>query len=367
MDIDLGSLVTSLNWNITFEMAAATLWAKCDTSFQCLCFFTTIGTLSWCFYEFARNDDLCQVTFKKFNIDKEAIYPHISLCFEKPFSRNEYEHYGEETLDKYFEFLVGKSQDPKWLNSSYEDLTIDIGDHLLKAFVEAPHLSGTMKAIETTVTSLNSMKCFTIDLPHDLRVYEFWLSVQTSIFPISKRSFLIGMTYPHQIFSMADQYVEYRRKINNETVNSYVTKLEIKGVEILRRRNTFHDECIDSYNYDDVLMKRIMELAKCKPPYWKIKEEQTLPLCSTLASYGQIIAQSWQAILKEREFERHSQPCKQIKKLDYSLEDLQMEDIEKPTLQVLDSQGKLIQHIEEQRRSLYYMMNMQNQFIIISF
>ena len=26
--------------------------------------------------------------------------------FEKPFSRNEYEHHGKETLDRYFEFLV---------------------------------------------------------------------------------------------------------------------------------------------------------------------------------------------------------------------------------------------------------------------
>ena len=119
-------------------MPVSTAWVKCDTSFQFICVIITFGTLVWCFYEFARNDDLCQVTFKKFHGGKDAIYPHISLCFEKPFSLNEHKHHGEETLERYFEFLEGNSKDPKWLNASYDDFTLEIGDHLITAFIDDP-------------------------------------------------------------------------------------------------------------------------------------------------------------------------------------------------------------------------------------
>ena len=353
-------------------MPAPTAWVKCDTAFQFICIITTFGTLIWCFYEFARNDDLCQVTFKKFNSDKDAIYPHISLCFEKPFSRNEYEHHGKETLEKYFEFLEGNSQDPNWLNSSYDEFTIAIGDHLITSFLDDPHLSGKMTKIQVTATSLLTMKCFTMDLPPDVKVYEFWLAVQTSIFPIrmgrNPGSFLIGMTYPHQIFSMGDQYSEYWPKIDNETINSYMTKLEIKGVEILKSRNTFHDECIESNNFDDEMTKRVMGIANCTPPYWKQRDGQMLPLCSTLDSFRQIRDQTWQAILKEGQFESHSNPCKQIKKLDYNFEDLQIDEMDKSTSQVLDSQGKVIILIlvNEKNSLLYHMMNIQNSHFTIS-
>ena len=217
--------------------------------FQVTCSIATLGTLIWCCYEFARNDDLCQVTFKKFSKDNDGIYPHVSLCFEKPFSRIEHERYGEDTLEKYFMFLEGKSQEQKWLNSNYNDFSFNVDDHLIAAFVETPPWSGMTIKINTTVTSLGSMKCLTVDLPRTLKVHHFWLAVQNSIFPVvnghSKGKFLITITYPHQIFRISDQFLIYWPQINNATKNSYMTDFEIKGVEILKKRSTPHNACIE--------------------------------------------------------------------------------------------------------------------------
>ena len=78
-----------------------------------------------------------------------------------------------------------------------------------------------------------------------------------------------------------------------------------------------------------------------------------LPLCSTLDSFRQIRDQTWQAILKEGQFESHSNPCKQIKKLDYNFEDLQIDEMDKSTSQVLDSQGKGINLILVNEKIVY--------------
>ena len=146
-----------------------------------------------------------------------------------------------------------------------------------------------------------------------------------------------------------------------------MAKLEIRGVEILKSRNTFHDECIESNNFDDEITNRVMEIANCTPPYWKQRDGKMLPLCSTLDSFRHIRDLTWQAILKEGKFKSHSNPCKQIKKLDYNLEDLQMDEMDKSTSQVLDSQGKAINMVlVNEKIVLYHMMNIQNSYFITS-
>ena len=331
------------------KMRDTTLWKTFNAVFQVACFVATFGTLIWCSYEFANNEDLCKVTFKKYNKDTDATYPHISICLELPFSRNEYERYGKEILEKYFEFLSGKSQDQKWLNCSYDDFTFKIEEHLITAFVESPRWSGKTIEINTTVTHLGSMKCFTIDLPSGLKIYHFWLAVKNSIFPIgigrAKGSFLITITYPHELFRTADKYVVYWPIFNNATTKSYMTDFQIKNVEVLKRRSTSHNACIQSRNYDEVMMKWIMGIVNCTPSYWNLEEGRNLPLCTTLSSYKQTARHMWDAVAEEGQFERHSSPCKQIKRLDQSLTDFQIDEIDQHAMDVINSQGKCIPYV----------------------
>ena len=337
-------VVVSVNRFSMIEMHNTALCKKFETLFQVTCSIATLGTLIWCGYEFAKNEDLCQVTFKKFHKGNDGIYPHVSLCFEKPFSRIEHERYGEDTLKKYFMFLEGKSQDQKWLNSNYNDFTFNIDDHLIAAFVEAPPYSGRANDINTSITTLGSMKCLTVDLPSSLKVHQFWLAVQNSIFPAvtgnSNGKFLITITYPHQIFRISDQFLIYWPKINNATRKSYMTDFEIKGVEILKKRSTPHNACIESSNYDEVIMQRISELVNCTPLYWKLGLEKELHLCNTLASYAKITDHKWRAISEEGPFESHGSPCHQIKKLEHILKDHQLGEIDEHATGVIHSQGK---------------------------
>ena len=331
-------------------MLHSSLWARCDASFQFICILATFGTVIWCISEFAKNEDLCQVTFRKFKKDKDPSYPHISLCFEEPFSPIEVERHGTETLRRYFDFLSGKSKDPTWLTSNYDNFTVKMADHFITAFVEDPQTPLGAIKINTTVTPMAWIKCFTVNIPPGLKLEKtpnVWLVVRYSIFPSRigrfKGALYIYMTSPHQIFRVGDQYIDYWPPITNETLDSYMTDFEIKGVEVLKRRSTPRSKCIHSKNYDGVIKKQIMNFANCTPPYWKYEKDQALPACATLKSYGHILKYAGDAVYEEGRFEGHSNPCQQIKKVDYSFKNFKMEEIGGHAREIIRTQGKFVQ------------------------
>ena len=169
--------------------------------------------------------------------------------------------------------------------------------------------------INTTVTPMAWIKCFTVNIPPGLKLEKtpnVWLAVRYSIFPSRigrfKGALYIYMTSPHQIFRVGDQYIDYWPPITNETLDSYMTDFEIKGVEVLKRRSTPRSKCIHSKNYDGVIKKQIMNFANCTPPYWKYEKDQALPACATLKSYGHILKYAGDAVYEEGRFEGHSNP-----------------------------------------------------------
>ena len=116
-------------------------WEKVAALFQIPCLIAATSTVIWCCYEFSKNEDVCDFSFKKYNEDEESIYPHISLCFERPFSENKLKEYGDGINgEKYYQFLLGYNWAEARLKVDYERVTLQLENHLLDAFV-APAFS----------------------------------------------------------------------------------------------------------------------------------------------------------------------------------------------------------------------------------
>ena len=63
-------------------MARCRVYEKLDEAFHFLCVIATVALLIWCCIEYSKNDDLVQISFKKFGLGNEMTYPDISMCLK---------------------------------------------------------------------------------------------------------------------------------------------------------------------------------------------------------------------------------------------------------------------------------------------
>ena len=95
-----GSIVSCRN------MAHHMGWKFIHSLFELVCILATIALVFWCCYEFSKDEDVCEVLFKKFHEDEDSIYPDLTFALPNRFNETalkEYDHGFNER--KYFDFL----------------------------------------------------------------------------------------------------------------------------------------------------------------------------------------------------------------------------------------------------------------------
>ena len=100
--------------------------------FNAACILATIGTTCWSIYIFVQNSDVCLVDYISYNLDRNSIYPSISIAVGNPFIKQNLKIYGDNiTPTTYSRFLEGKHWDDRMMNINYDNVTVDISDYLL--------------------------------------------------------------------------------------------------------------------------------------------------------------------------------------------------------------------------------------------
>ena len=59
--------------------------------FILLCFVITILMVTKCFLNYMRNEDVCLVSFKRFNDSADQVYPTTTLCISNPIQKEKLE------------------------------------------------------------------------------------------------------------------------------------------------------------------------------------------------------------------------------------------------------------------------------------
>ena len=75
---------------------------------------------------FIKNDDLCEVNFKKYHSDKDSTYPSISLCFNTPILDERLKEYTPLINGTdYQSYLLGRNEKiTPFLNIPYENVSL---------------------------------------------------------------------------------------------------------------------------------------------------------------------------------------------------------------------------------------------------
>ena len=87
-----------------------------------ICFSGAICAAIWCCYEYLKNEDMCEVYFKRFTEDDESIYPDLTVLLPHLLDEEELKKaYGNNINTSMFhQNLIGKRYDDYIQNASLE-------------------------------------------------------------------------------------------------------------------------------------------------------------------------------------------------------------------------------------------------------
>ena len=284
-------------------------------TFQGICFVATVFMAGYCALKYYENEDSSVIAYQHFNEREEDIHPTITLCVSggSVFDAEKLRENGivDDAIGNfsmnYDKFLYGDDGwDDKLARLEFDNITIDINDQVnyIKLFDSGEYLLLDVNVADRPfyVSYRHSgSKCFSLD-------------VNPNVFPVLKNNFLytieIGLIdvlttsllnmqndaaidmglllhYPKQIFlateteNLLDYDLSKVYDLNQPEI-CFLTKVAIKHMEAIRRRNTMNNPCNpDWQNYDDYVLQALANKVGCIPPHWS-PANTTLPKCSNM-------------------------------------------------------------------------------------
>lgn len=309
-----------------------------------LCISAALCLSIWCIYNYSLDEDLTRIDFKRFNEQKDDIYPSISVCLCNPYISKKLKKYGNDiTPSKYIKFLQGDMWQQEMLDIDYEDVTIDIKDYFLGydiTYSNNERVSyksqddiepGTIGwRLPYATLNVSSQKCFTVDIPFQPQkiLRQLNIRIKTSIFPNKTRPakltynpsngdvecFSIYFHYPMQM--TAGKGIEKSSWPIREKNDSkaYTMFFKLKNIEVIHNRNKRMNPCIEYLsNHDKHTFQKFVEMAGCRPPY--IKTNTTLTVCTTKEEMKKTIDVSNEYRIARDNFDKI--PCRNLGRLDF--------------------------------------------------
>ena len=133
-------------------------------------------------WHYFQNDDLCEVSFKKFHSDTKHGYPSLSMCFNTPFIKERLSEYLTADMvnisEGYESYLIGGRHSDKnninvesFKDVPYEETTLQESDFLTNAYIADKNRSRVSASPDIAVNSwgwfMGIMKCFTFSVPYE--------------------------------------------------------------------------------------------------------------------------------------------------------------------------------------------------------
>ena len=309
-------------------------WSKLSHFCQTICIFGAVFALLWCYLEYIKNEDVVEVSFKKYGKDEDSIYPDISLCFDHPYYEEKLKIY-DTTLTKslYTTYLIGQDFFGKWdekiLNINYNNVSLQLNEHLIGKPLLFPAKSATNSYNNITLNNFTTVgypviRCFTFHLPSNMKILSFSLGIRNSIFSAGirpKSGFNVAIHYPQQMVRSWQFFVRNWPVRTNMSARSYQMDINVKDVEILKHRNKPKSPCSDSISYDNDTFKEIIQSVGCNPPYMNLTMDKHLNFCKTKNDLQRIANQVFEAFAGAGKYEKVIPPCKEIQRVGVDVKD----------------------------------------------
>ena len=295
-----------------------------------------------CCYDYFRNEDLCEVSFKKYNKGENHIYPSLSMCFASPFVEQKFTTFNNTEINSltYESYLLGRYEDEQMLTVNFEEVTIQLNDFLVgKAqvlgkgkFDDSQEDRIAIENITTTSFGMwgNIMKCFSFHVPYQKGsiVSFLHLTINKTVFPNGQipsdgKGFQLYFHYPQQFTRSWPSQKRYWPS-RSTSDNNYKMRLSLKNMEVLKRRYKNEEQCEQRKDYDNMVSKYITDSVKCKPPYWTSDENTTL--CKNGQKLKEINDKFWDIFYGNVDL---NPPCREIKHITMDFAEADTKEIDK--------------------------------------
>ena len=294
--------------------------------FKLACLFSTIVVVIWCCFEFSKDEDVCEVLFKKFHEDEHSIYPDITFGLPNRVDETTLRTYDNSYNEmNYRRFLNNRYWDQKMLDIDFENVSMRLKDHLIQTCLYdtlLDKMNGICK--EGLIIKRRDdfgYAYFTLHFPSDIPIYSASIKLKSSIFENGIRpatdEFYVFFHYPDQRYLSFSTYLYQWPLRTTESTKNYIMRFNLRSMEVLQRRQKRHTSCYSRADYDGQIRKSIIEKAGCRPSMWTAKLSG--PFCTTSKSLQEIGAEHLDQLQQRSSNKTYLQPCRLLKKaqIDY--------------------------------------------------
>ena len=182
-------------------------WKTAHNFFKLICIFVTLALVIWCSYEFNKNEDICEVIFKKFLDDDDSAYPILTFIIPDRFNETTLKKYDENiNPEAYRNFILGQFWNDKALEIDYNDVTMDINDYLIEecfyTSIQAKYFGECKNTTRIEIQNFYGTKSITLHIPKNEPMYSVTVKLKKSVFESSVRpansQFMILFSYPNR-------------------------------------------------------------------------------------------------------------------------------------------------------------------------
>ena len=260
------------------------------------CIIAVTFMIGYWFYKFEIEDrDIGVVDFVPIDEGTAIKLPFATLCLINPFLDEKLRKIAPNvTKNSYLRYFQGELYDQRLENIDYNDVTIDLGDYFLYADDRWRNQSSyrktslliTHKEIFSGFYFKDFVKCFAlmfgmennqylqrIRFHYDLRrLISDWRPDLMNTNQSTTLKIYYKIHYPGNfLIGEYPKYFELRGKFHS----AY-----IRGIELLKRRNTKKKRCLKENNrYDSMVFENHLSAKGCRTPY--ILSNKAIPLCDT--------------------------------------------------------------------------------------
>ena len=326
-------------------------WKLFDCCFKLVCILITVGLIVWCCYNYYLDEDETVVSFRPFYDTPIDVYPTTSICFTCPFENKKVKKYSNDiTPCNYAQFLSGDIWKDDMPKIDYNAILLEPKDYILGYEILYRNISRVSKTynlneknneeglvLPFTRFNTSHMTCFGIDIQLQREVLAWSIKIYTKIFDdgirpnafddpsLGSRQLHVLLHYPNQIFRTKWWKTNWPTRNANSSKN-YLISYDVRGMEVVRYRNKRAQKCNDGFpNYDESILKDIMDSVGCRPPY--ATSFNNLSLCTNQNQIKKIhysLFEHWQGD------NLNHLPCSGMEKLTYDVTESDEKETQPP-------------------------------------
>ena len=292
--------------------------------FKTFCLIGAIVSASWCCYEYSKDEDICDVYFKRFLEDEKSVYPQMTIALPQQFNETKLQTiFGENmTSSRLRKILVGEDWDDKVIDINMEDVMLNLNDVMLSHCIWSSIYQPCYELDHIITETHMGQDQIKVLFPPGKQVMLSSFIFSTSVFPngLSPDPFdlVVAFQYPNAIYRAQGSFFNVHwKKPKSEEPSNQRAHFALKNMEVVRNRDKANRRCDDLENYDARLKESIYLEIGCRPHY--VNSSKIKQICNSQNKTKDLARRNGEAFYRLPSAEKDVPPCTEIQKLQVEL------------------------------------------------